>query len=347
VTEAEREARVYLDHQVAVVVPAYKEESQIAKVIDTMPDFVDHIIVVDDCSPAPDRTSEIVRECSAADARVSLIRRETNGGVGAAIETGYRRSVELDSDIVCVMAGDGQMDPDDLIRIVHPVALNRADYAKANRLTLQHSWDAIPRTRLVGNMVLSFLTRFATGYWTIGDAQTGFTAASRQLVTQFVRRGMYPRYGVPNDLLVTCALVGARVVDVPTPPRYAVGEQSKLRPRKVALPIAILLIKGFLKRMFVRYFIVEANPVPIAYLAGFVSFILGAFWSTYLVIRTFPDEVTATEVVASSMLFIGGAILLVLALVLDVLFSIGMARRASEAVDLAGESLGHHRSGHA
>jgi len=318
---------VYLQRSIAVVVPAYKEETQIAAVIETMPSFVDHIIVVDDCSPAPDRTREIVIDMARDRPSVVLVDHQVNSGVGAAIETGYRRAVELDADIVCVMAGDGQMDPADLHRIVYPVASGRADYAKANRLTLRYDWGDIPRTRLIGNMFLSFFTRFATGYWTIGDSQTGFTAASKELTEQFVRRGLYPRYGVPNDLLITCALVGARVEDVPTKPRYAVGEVSKLRPGKVALPIAMLLFKGYWRRMFVRYVMMEANPVPFAYVAGFLSFLLGTIWSIFLVARAFADSTTATEVVAATMLFIGGAILIVLAIVLDVLFSVGFARR--------------------
>ncbi|MGD9702359.1 MAG: glycosyltransferase family 2 protein [Acidimicrobiia bacterium] len=324
---------MYQDRSIAVVVPAYREERQIATVIDTMPRWVDHVIVVDDCSPAPDRTTQIVSERAQNDARVDLVARKKNGGVGAAIESGYARALELDADVICVMAGDGQMDPDDLHRIVHPVACGRTDYAKANRLTLMYHWDDIPRTRLFGNMVLSFLTRFATGYWTIGDAQTGFTAASKELTTQFVRRGMYPRYGVPNDLLVTCALSGARVEDVPTKPRYAVGEESKLRPRKVALPIAFLLFKGFWKRMFVRFVVLEANPVPLAYIAGLLSFLLGSIWSIYLVVRAFTDAATPAEVVAASMLFVGGAIMLVLAVVLDVLFSLGLTKRREDWVE--------------
>ena len=324
---------MYLDRRIAVVVPAYREEKQIAAVIETMPRFVDDIIIVDDFSPSPDRTCEIVSELAGADTRISLIKRTQNGGVGASIESGYERALELRSDVVCVMAGDGQMDPDDLHRIVHPVASGRADYAKANRLTLQHDLSAIPRPRLVGNMFLSFCTRFATGYWTIGDAQTGFTAASSALTLQFLRRGLYPRYGVPNDLLLTCALNGARVEDVPTKPRYAIGEVSKMRPGRVALPIAYLLFKGFWKRIFVRYVLLEANPVPLAYVAGLLGFLLGSVWSIILVARTFNGAAAATEVIAASMLFIGGAILLVLAVVLDVLFSLGLSRRKDDWVE--------------
>lgn len=310
---------MYKGNLISVIVPSYNEETQIAGVIESMPSLVDEIIVVDDKSH--DRTIEVVESLMPGHPRVRLVARDQNGGVGAAIESGYRAFVDGQNDVAVVMAGDGQMHPDDLERILDPVVEGEADYSKANRLTLDYSWEDIPRVRLFGNMVLSFLTRLSTGYWTIGDAQTGYTAANRRLVKAFVRRGLYPRYGVPNDLLITCALVGAVVVDVPTAPVYNVGEQSKLRPRKVMLPILGILIRGFFKRMTVRYLMLEANPVPFAYLVGFFSFLLGTCWSLYLLFESLGASTQAVEVTAASILFVGGAILVVLAIVLDVLFS--------------------------
>lgn len=310
---------MYRGQRISVVVPAYNEETQISRVVRTMPSYVDEIVIVDDVSK--DRTIDVVRAEMAIDNRVRLVCHEENGGVGAAIESGYRQFLEGSCDVAVVMAGDGQMDPVDLPRILDPVVLNEADYSKANRLTLEYSWESIPKVRLFGNMVLSFLTRLATGYWTLGDAQTGYTAANRRLVQAFVRRGLYPRYGVPNDLLITCALVGAVVVDVPTAPVYNVGEQSKLRPRKVMLPILGILVRGFFKRMTVRYLLLEASPVPLAYAAGILSFILGFFWSLAVFVDALGSTAQATEVTAASLLLVGGSILLVLAVVLDVLFS--------------------------
>jgi glycosyltransferase involved in cell wall biosynthesis len=318
---------MYKGQRIAVIVPAYKEESQIEMVVNTMPSFVDEIIIIDDASP--DRTVEVVKECMIAHPRITLVEHEKNRGVGAAIESGYTSFIGGANDIAVVMAGDGQMNPDDLTKIIDPVVANEADYSKANRLTLDYSWEDIPRIRLFGNMVLSLLTRLASGYWTIGDAQTGYTAANRRLVDAFIRRGMYPRYGVPNDLLITCALVGAVVVDVPTAPVYNVGEQSKLKPRKVMLPILGILIRGFFKRMLVRYLILEANPVPFAYFAGFVSFFFGFFWSLVIVVDSFGATVQENQVTASSILFVGGSILLLLAVVLDVLFSTVRNQRRS------------------
>jgi glycosyltransferase involved in cell wall biosynthesis len=312
---------VFLDRRIAAVVPAYKEELQIEGVVRTMPDYVDHIVVVDDASPAPDRTRQIVAELAKSDPRIVVIEREVNGGVGTAIEDGYRMAVELGAEIICAMAGDGQMDPAELPRLITPIVEGRADYVKGNRYNLQSDWSVIPRVRLVGSVILSFLTRFATGYWTVGDSQNGYAAASRGLVEALLRRGLYPRYGVPNDVLLTCAINGARVLDVPMDPVYGVGEQSKLRPSRVAFPIALILMRGFWIRMYYRHFLLETTPVPIAYVFGLLSLVSGSLWSAVLFVRSLQVTITTPEVVASTLLFMGGAIVLLLAIVLDVLFS--------------------------
>src|SRR5438105_2001626 len=98
--------------RVFVVVPALNEEAHVGRVLDTMPAFVDHIVVVDDGST--DETASIVRRAS--DPRVVLLRHDMRRGVGAAIATGYERTLAMEGtecDALCVMAGDGQMDPTD------------------------------------------------------------------------------------------------------------------------------------------------------------------------------------------------------------------------------------------
>lgn len=311
---------MFKGNHVTVIVPCYNEASQITRVIETMPEYVDEIQVIDDASS--DGTSSIVEAIKSVNTKVRLVKHASNRGVGAAIESGYRAFLETSSDVAVVMAGDGQMDPTDLPAILDPVVAGSADYSKANRLTYEFSWKSIPRVRLFGNMILSFLTRLATGYWSIGDSQTGYTAANRRVVAAFVARGVYPRYGVPNDLLITCALVGARVTDVPTAPVYDVGENSKLVPRKVALPILRILIRGFFKRLFVRLLLVDGNPVPIAFLAGIVCFLTGAIWSSLLILESIRGTTDPGVVSAVSILFVGGVVLLTLAVVLDVVMGI-------------------------
>src|SRR5512133_1044055 len=183
---------------VAVVVPAYNEEPLIETTVAGIPEFVDRVIVVDDASR--DGTSGRVQ--ALADGRVELIRHERNGGVGAAIASGYRRALDEGIDVTCVMAGDNQMDPDDLEAIVAPVARGDAEYAKANRLFTGQAWELIPRHRYLGNAVLSMLTKIASGYWHVADSQSGFTALSLPMLEQLDLERIYARYGFPNDMLV-------------------------------------------------------------------------------------------------------------------------------------------------
>ena len=123
---------MYNEKTIAVVVPAYNEELLIEKTLKTLPDMVDRIIVVDDAST--DRTSTIVEESAKGDKRIFLLRHDVNSGVGGAIVSGYKNALESDIDITVVMAGDAQMDPDDFLSIIGPIAEGRADYAKGNRL---------------------------------------------------------------------------------------------------------------------------------------------------------------------------------------------------------------------
>ncbi|TMD93111.1 MAG: glycosyltransferase family 2 protein, partial [Chloroflexi bacterium] len=187
--------------RVGVVVPAYNEERQIESVLATMPEFVDRIFVVDDCSP--DKTSEVTQRWARKQAhRVVLIRHEVNGGVGKAITTGYKAALDDGMEVIAVMAGDGQMDPKELALILEPVADGKADYSKGNRLTSGVAWEKTPRVRYLGNAFLSLLTKIASGYWHVADTQSGYTAISADALKAINLDDLYPSYGYPNDMLV-------------------------------------------------------------------------------------------------------------------------------------------------
>ena len=199
------------DKSVAVVIPAHDEEKLIGATISGVPGFVDRIIVVDDRSK--DGTAAAVE--ALGDPRVELIRHERNQGVGAAIVTGYKRARDEGIDVTAVMAGDNQMDPADLETLVAPVARGEVDYAKANRLFTGQAWDLIPRTRYLGNAVLSLLTKIASGYWHVADSQTGYTAISLEYLRLLDLDRIYKGYGMPNDMLVHLNIWNARVRDFP------------------------------------------------------------------------------------------------------------------------------------
>jgi glycosyltransferase involved in cell wall biosynthesis len=290
--------------RVAVVVPAYNEERLVAETITGIPPFVDRIYVVDDASS--DGTAEAAR--ALRDPQVEVIVHERNEGVGAAIVTGYKRAVEEGIDVTCVMAGDNQMDPEELEALALPVARGELDYHKANRLFTGQAWQLIPRTRYLGNAILSLLTKIASGYWHVADSQAGYTAVGLPILRLLDLDRVYKRYGFPNDLLVHLNVWNARVRDFPSRPIYGVGERSGIRLRRVVPTISWLLIKGFFWRMKEKYVIRDFHPLVFFYALGFLMSILGlALGITEIVLRALGNQITAATVVLVALLLIFGS----------------------------------------
>jgi len=263
---------MYKKKTIAVVVPCFNEESQIEKVVKTMPAWVDKIVVVDDKSR--DQTVEIIQKHSKRNKKIILIRHSVNQGVGAAIASGYKWCRDHKIDIAAVMAGDGQMLAKDLPSILMPVVLDRADYAKANRLISGKAFQKIPKTRYFGNSVLTFLTKIASGYWHVMDSQTGFTAINQKMLALIDWDKMYPRYGMPNDILVRLNVYNARVADVPIEPTYDVGEKSNLKPAKVFFTIPLMLLRMFFWRLKEKYIIRDFHPLVLFYFFGILMALL-------------------------------------------------------------------------
>ncbi len=257
---------MYKDHRVCVVIPAYNEQKLIAHTVNGIPDFIDDIVVVDDLSK--DNTVEIVKELCAKNPKVTLIAHEKNKGVGGAISSGYVWCRENDVDVAVVMAGDGQMNPDDLPALLDPVVEDKADYSKGNRLVTGEAWQKIPRKRYLGNAALTFLTKIASGYWHVTDSQTGYTALNKKALKLLPIEDIFPRYGMPNDFLVTLNIYSMRVVDVPVTPIYGIGEQSGIKVRKVIFTIGALLVRLFFKRMVQKYIIRDFHPLVLFYVFG-------------------------------------------------------------------------------
>ena len=290
--------------RVAVVVPAYNEELLIADTIAGIPPFVDRVYVVDDRSG--DATAERARAVD--DQRVEVIAHERNEGVGAAIVTGYKRALEERIDATCVMAGDNQMDPGELEALALPVIRGELDYHKANRLFTGQAWQLIPRTRYLGNAILSLLTKIASGYWHVADSQAGYTAISLPILELLDLDRVYKRYGFPNDLLVHLNVWNARVRDFPSRPIYGVGERSGIRLRKVVPRISWLLLKGFFWRMKEKYVIRDFHPLVFFYVLGFLMSLLGlALGVAEVVLRILGNQITAATVVLVALLLIFGS----------------------------------------
>ena len=291
------------EKRVAVVVPAFDEERLVGETIRGIPNFVDRIYLVDDAS----RDETAAQAAAIGDPRVEVIRHESNRGVGAAIASGYRRALEEEIDVTCVMAADNQMDPTELQGLVGPVARGEVDYAKANRLVSGEAWKVIPRTRYLGNAVLSLLTKIASGYWHIADSQAGYSALSLDALRRLDLDRLYPRYGFPNDVLVHLNVQNARVRDVPSRPIYDVGEQSGIKLRSVVPRISWLLFKAFWWRMGQKYVIRDFHPLVFFYSFGVVMTLAGLLLGVVeAVLRIAGNEITTPTIVLVAVLLIAG-----------------------------------------
>ncbi|MEO6867119.1 MAG: glycosyltransferase family 2 protein [Gaiellales bacterium] len=295
---------------IGVVVPCYNEATQIRGVIETMPSFVDRIIIVDDRST--DATAEVVRDAMREHPHVELLIQNENCGAGAAIATGYKRALQIDMDVVAVMDGDGQMPPHELADIISPVTSGQADFAKANRLVGDAAWETIPRKRFIGNAVLSLLTKIASGYYQVADSQTGYTAISAAMLRRLDLDRTYARYGYPNDRLVRLNVLRARVVDVTSVPVYDVGEVSHLKIRQVLLPMSWLLLKRFFWRLWKLYVVRDFHPLVIFYALGLIMLIVGMLSGTTLIIAQLMGERLSRSAPTMTSLLLQSGLLLTL-----------------------------------
>lgn len=230
---------------IAVVVPAFNERRHIEHVLSTIPSYVDTVICVDDASS--DETAELAGRVPGVD----VVRHLENKGVGAALATGYQHALGKGADIIAVMAGDGQMKPEELWDLLVPIIDGQLDYVKGNRLSHPEVDRHMPTTRRWGTRTLSLLTRLVAGPAAlppIQDAQCGFTAISATALRQVPLERLYPRYGYPNDLLVMLAARGARVGERTVSPVYA-DEASGLRPALAVFTHSFVLARAGLWRV--------------------------------------------------------------------------------------------------
>jgi glycosyltransferase involved in cell wall biosynthesis len=273
---------VYQDHVVHVVVPAYNEADHVGDVLRTMPAFVDRIFVVDDCSN--DGTAHAAEACG--DARVSVLRTPCNLGVGGATVLGYRHALKAGAEIIVKMDGDGQMPPEALPELLDAVVERGADYAKGNRFLRRELVHRMPFERIVGNVVLTFLTKLASGYWQVFDPQNGYTAVRASALRVLPLDRLHPGFFFENDMLVRLNVHNFRVVDVSMPPVYN-GGPSHLSILAVMSTFPLLLLRRFFHRVVEKYVIRDFSPVALFLFVGLASLAFGTVLGSYLWLHSF------------------------------------------------------------
>ncbi|MWG33213.1 glycosyltransferase family 2 protein [Halomarina oriensis] len=350
---------MYRNNSIGVVVPAYNEAGLVGDVIETIPDYVDRAYVIDDRST--DETWTEIQEAAARvnrrrteetsiDARATVplatasesettltdggqnpvgpvvpLRNERNMGRGASVKRGFEHALADDIDVVAMMDGDGQMDPEVLDHLLDPIVEDRADYTKGNRLMAGGGWAGMSRFRLFGNHVLSFLTKFSTGYWAVGDSQNGYAAISSEMLRRLDIDGLYADYGFENDILAKLNLLDARVADVPHPAVYG-NETSTIRYETFIPRVSVLLARNFGRRVESKYLRGGFHPIALCYAFAVAALLVGVVSTAYSFVLWAQGSLVPALV--SSLALLVGGLLLVAALAFDVRLNAHLAAEA-------------------
>ncbi|SEU14518.1 glycosyltransferase family 2 protein [Natrinema hispanicum] len=348
---------MYREHSVGVVIPAYNEEGFVGDVIREMPDYVDRMYLIDDCST--DDTWDEIHEAARDDAdgleleytgelddsgekreaeivadggqtmleqraiveepigRVVPIQHRVNLGAGGAIKTGYLAALEDKVDIVPTVDGDGQMDLSQLPRLMDPIVEDEADYAKGNRLLYKEFRSNMPPFRFFGNSILTFLTKVASGYWKTMDPQNGYTAISHYALANVGIENMYEYYGYCNDLLVKLNAKGMRVADVVMPAVYG-DEESSINYTTYIRKVSGMLLRNFFWRLKVKYLVLDFHPLALFYLFGAAMAGLGIVGGLWSLYAKFVlGDPLFVRASASLLLFSIGSMFVMFAMLFD------------------------------
>ena len=306
---------MYKHKSICVIIPAFNEQQFIAQVVRSIPDFVDRIVVVDDASH--DSTVLCARETRVR--RLEVIECSTNQGVGGAVAVGYRRGLEMEEDILVKVDGDGQMPLDRLPDLLDAIIDEGYHYSKGNRFLESTTLKQMPKIRLLGNALLTFLTKLASGYWHVFDPQNGFTAISACRLKKINLDRIHKRFFFENDMLVQLSIHNSRVKDVPVPTIYG-DEESGIRISSVLCVFPWLLLHRFLYRVHQKYILRDFSPIALFLGSGSLLMGWGIGFGVYLWIKsmlTLVQTSTGTVMLAVLPLILGFQLVLQ-ALVLDI-----------------------------
>jgi len=312
---------MYRNKKISLVIPAYREEKLIELTLKSVPDTIDKIYVVDDCSP--DNQNEVVSQCIKEDPRIKLLKHETNQGPGGAIITGYLDSSKDGYDIAVVVGGDNQMPLDEVENFLNPIIDGKADYTKGNRFMLSNMEDTLakmPKLRLIGNWIITALTKIASGYYKTMDVVDGYTAMSKRAIDIINWSHAWKRYGYPMDFLIRLNAYGFKVMDIPRTAIYLPGErQSQIKGFSYALKVTPMLIKNFFWRLKFKYMYLDFHPLVLFYYFSFILLPAGLLYGIYLALKqfVFGMGVSGPQATFCALLIITGFQCLLFAMLFD------------------------------
>ncbi|QIO24580.1 glycosyltransferase family 2 protein [Haloarcula sp. JP-L23] len=265
---------MYRGQTVGVVLPAYNEAEHIGSVIESLPAFVDRVYAIDDCST--DETWDVIREYATvseqSNQRVAAVseaateevmvpdghggefpevvpvQHTVNQGAGGTLKTGYLLAARDEMDATVTIDADGQMDPDQMDRLLDPLVEGRAGFSKGNRLADSDAAGGMPPFRLLGNWLLTLMMKPASGYWRLRDPQNGYTAISKEALESVDIEAIPDDHDYPNDLLARLNAAGVRVADVPMEAIYG-DEESTIEFSAFVKRTSTTILQAFLWRL--------------------------------------------------------------------------------------------------
>jgi dolichol-phosphate mannosyltransferase len=266
-----------INSKVAVVIPSYRVCNHILGVIGAIGPEICRIYVIDDCCP-DDSGAFVENNCN--DERVLVIRHHENQGVGGAVMTGYKAAIDEGIDIIVKLDGDGQMDPSLILDFVAPIAAGEADYTKGNRFFDLEEIHTMPKMRLFGNAILSFMTKLSSGYWNLFDPTNGYTAIHRDVARHLPFKKVSRRYFFETDMLFRLNILRAVVVDIPMSAKYG-DEISNLKISRIVAEFFFKHIRNFWKRIFYNYYLRDMSLASIELPLGLATLLFGFGFGGY------------------------------------------------------------------
>ena len=256
--------------KIAVAIPCYKVEQHLQQVVAGLPDFVDSILLVDDCSP--DGTPQLVDKLADSDPRIIALHHKENLGVGGSMRTAFSKVLETDIDVVVKLDGDGQIDS----RYISPLveALTHAEIAKGNRLFDRTMLRRMPALRRLGNMGIGFMVKASSGYWNVSDPVNGFFAIRTSTLKHMELERLSQRFFFESSMLIELHYTGARIKEVSMPAIYG-DEKSNLSIGKTLFSFPPRLFVAWLRRIHLSYFVFDFNICSLYLLIGLPSFLFG------------------------------------------------------------------------
>ncbi len=279
----------YKNHKISVVIPCYKVSEQIEAVIQDLPTWIWRVYVIDD--NCPQKSGKFV-EKNFNDDRIKVLYNTVNLGVGGAVIAGYREAIEAGADVIVKVDGDGQMDLSKLSLFVDPIVMSKCDYTKGNRFFDLSGINQMPKIRIFGNIALSFITKFSSGYWSIFDPTNGYTAIDASVAARLPLDRVSKRYFFESDLLYHLGLARAVVRDIPIPARYG-DEESSLKISKIFLEFPYKHFRNFLRRIMIQYFLRDFSIASLELILGFLFLGFGlSFGISHWIWSSSADQVS-------------------------------------------------------